>query len=73
MTKRWHPKVSMEDYQEMMFTTKNFEALTEGLSEMEIDAIKKGVSSPIKNSDAFETIRIIQEVKKQNPQFNWIK
>ena len=42
-TKRWHPKKSMEDYRDMMFTTKNFEALTEGLSEMEIDAIKKGV------------------------------
>jgi outer membrane protein assembly factor BamE (lipoprotein component of BamABCDE complex) len=27
----------------MMFTTKNFEALTEGLSSMEIEAIKKGV------------------------------
>ena len=42
-TNRWHPKKSMEDYRDMMFTTKNFEALTEGLSEMEIDAIKKGV------------------------------
>ena len=27
----------------MMFTTKNFEELTEGLSEIEIDAIKKGI------------------------------
>lgn len=36
------------------------------------DDIKKGIPSPIKNSDAFETIRIIQEVKKQNPQFDWI-
>lgn len=26
-----------------MFTTQNFEALTEGLSDIEIDAIKKGV------------------------------
>jgi hypothetical protein len=42
-TKRWHPKKSMEDYRNMMFTTKNFEALTEGLSAMEIEAIKKGV------------------------------
>ncbi len=40
---RWHPKKSIEDYKDMMFTTKNFEAQTEGLSEMEIDAIKKGV------------------------------
>jgi predicted dehydrogenase len=37
------------------------------------DDIRKGVPSPIKNSDAFETVRIIQEVKKQNPQFDWIK
>ena len=35
--------------------------------------IKEGVPFPIKNNDAFETIRIIQKVKKQNPQFNWIK
>ncbi len=41
--KMWHPKKSIEDYKDMMFTTKNFEAQTEGLSEMEIDAIKKGV------------------------------
>jgi hypothetical protein len=41
--KNWHPKKSMEDYKDMMFTTKNFEAQTEGLSEMEIEAIKKGV------------------------------
>jgi len=40
---RWHPKKSMEDYKDMMFTTRNFEAQTEGLSEMEIGAIKKGV------------------------------
>lgn len=36
------------------------------------DDIRKAVPSPIKSSDAFETIRIIQEVKKQNPQFDWI-
>ena len=36
------------------------------------DAVVKGIPSPIKNSDAFETIRIIQEVKKQNPKFDWI-
>ncbi len=42
-TQRWHPKVLMEDCKDMMFTTKNLEAQTEGLSEMEIDAIKKGV------------------------------
>ena len=42
-TQRWHPKKSIKDYRQMMFTTQNFEALTEGLSDIEIDAIKKGV------------------------------
>jgi len=42
-TERWHPKKSIKDYRQMMFTTQNFEALTEGLSDIEIDAIKKGV------------------------------
>ncbi len=36
------------------------------------DEIRKGISSPVRNSDAFETVRIMQEVKKQNPQFAWI-
>jgi len=40
---RWHPKKSIKDYLDKMFTTKNFEELTEGLTEMEIRAIKKGV------------------------------
>lgn len=35
--------------------------------------IRNGAAPLIKNSDAFETVRIIQEVKKQNPQFDWIK
>jgi predicted dehydrogenase len=35
--------------------------------------LRENAPFPIKNSDAFETIRIIQEVKKQNPEFNWIK
>ena len=42
-TERWHPKKSIKDYRQMMFTTQNFEALTEGLSDIEIEAIKKGV------------------------------
>lgn len=42
-TQRWHPKKSASNYGKMMFTTKNFEELTEGLSEIEIDAIKKGI------------------------------
>lgn len=36
------------------------------------NAVREGIPSPIKNNDAFETIRIIQAVKKQNPQFGWI-
>lgn len=36
------------------------------------DAVKNINPSPVKNSDAFETVRIIQAVKKQNPQFNWV-
>lgn len=36
------------------------------------DHVRNGVPSPIKNTDAFETVRIMQEVKKQNPQFDWI-
>jgi len=42
-TERWHPKKSIKDYGKMMLTTQNFEALTAGLSDIEIDAIKKGV------------------------------
>ena len=42
-TQRWHPKKSIKDYSKMMFTTQNFEALIAGLSDFEIDAIKKGV------------------------------
>ncbi len=42
-TQRWHPKKSIKDYRQMMFSTQNFEALTEGLSDIEIDAIKKGI------------------------------
>ncbi len=40
---KWHPKKSIKDYRDMMFTTKSFKSLTEGLNEMEIHAIKKGV------------------------------
>ena len=40
---RWHPKKTIKDYRDMMFTIKNFEDLTKGLTEMEIRAIKKGV------------------------------
>lgn len=40
---KWHPGKSLEDYKNYLITDKNFEQLTEGLSEQEIDAIKNGV------------------------------
>jgi hypothetical protein len=39
----WHPGMTIEDYKELFFTEKDFDALTEGLAEKEIEAIKKGV------------------------------
>lgn len=36
----WHPGKTIQDYREYMFTTKNFEELTEGLTEEEIKSIK---------------------------------
>ncbi len=35
------------------------------------DTIRNGAPFPIKNRDAFETVRIMQAVKQQNPQFAW--
>jgi hypothetical protein len=35
------------------------------------DTIRNGVPFPIQNYDAFETVRIMQTVKAQNPQFAW--
>jgi len=43
LVERWHPRKTIKDYMDKMFTIKNFEELTEGLTEMEIRAIKKGV------------------------------
>jgi hypothetical protein len=40
---RWHPGQTLESYRDMMFTTKNFAELTDGLSAEEIEAIRKGV------------------------------
>ena len=40
---KWHPGKSLEDYKNYLISDKNFEQLTEGLSEQEIDAIRKGV------------------------------
>jgi len=33
--------------------------------------IRHGAPLPIQNHDAFETVRIMQTVKRQNPQFAW--
>jgi hypothetical protein len=40
---RWHPRKDIKDYLDKMFTKKTFEDLTNGLTETEISAIKKGV------------------------------
>jgi len=39
----WHPGKTIEDYLGYMFTTKNFEELTAGMTETEIEGIKKGI------------------------------
>ena len=44
-TKRYHPGKTIHNYLYYMFTTKNFEELTAGLSDNEINAIKRGVIS----------------------------
>jgi hypothetical protein len=46
MRSRWHPGKTLNNYFDMMFTTDNFEQLTEGLSEAEIAAIKEGTVVP---------------------------
>lgn len=40
--KRYHPGKTIHDYLDYMFTTKNFEALTAGLTDNEINAIESG-------------------------------
>jgi len=40
---KWHPGKTIEDYLGYMFTTKNFEELTAGMTETEIEGIKKGI------------------------------
>lgn len=42
-TSRWHPGKTTNDYNDIFFTTKDFAALTEGLTSREIKAIKQGV------------------------------
>lgn len=37
------------------------------------DSIRNGAPFPITNSDAFETVRIMQKVKQQNPRFSWVQ
>jgi len=39
---KWHPGKTIEDYKEMMFTTKTFRELTKGMTANEIRAIKEG-------------------------------
>lgn len=40
---RWHPGKTVNDYSDIFFTTKDFAALTQGLTSREIKAIKQGV------------------------------
>jgi hypothetical protein len=42
-TSNYHPGKTIKDYKNNMFTTKNFEELTSGLTQKEITAIKTGV------------------------------
>lgn len=39
---RFHPGKTINDYAKLMFTDKNFDKLTDGLNQNEIDSIKKG-------------------------------
>jgi len=39
----WHPGKTIEEYKEMMFTTKPFNALVQGMTTREIEAIKRGL------------------------------
>jgi len=40
---RYHPGKTVRDYKKMMFTTKTFNQLSQGMSKNEISAIKRGV------------------------------
>lgn len=39
----WHPSKTIEDYLGYMFTPKTFEELTAGMTETEVDGIKRGI------------------------------
>jgi hypothetical protein len=39
---KWHPGKTISDYMENMFSTRDFEELTEGMTETEVNAIKSG-------------------------------
>ena len=54
-TKNYHRGKTIKDYKRNMFTTKNFEELTAGLTEYEINAIKTGV---IQNGMSKEAVLI---------------
>lgn len=40
---RWHPGETIESYRDKMFGAKDFDALTAGFSDQEIEAIRRGV------------------------------
>ena len=54
-TKKYHTGKTIKDYKKNMFTTKNFEELTAGLTKYEINAIKTGV---IQNGMSKEAVLI---------------
>jgi hypothetical protein len=43
--RNWHPGKTIEDYRDMMITTKTFDQLTAGMSKQDIQGIKRGVVS----------------------------
>lgn len=40
---RWHPGKTIDDFKNTMISTKPFEVLTEGMTQAEVEAIRKGV------------------------------
>ena len=36
------------------------------------EAVRNGVPFPIRNEDALEVVRLTEEIKRQNPQFDWV-
>ncbi len=48
----FHPDLTIDDYLDKMFTSKNFEELIAGMSQYEIDAIKEGKAKVRMSKDA---------------------